>query len=147
MKKNIYSLHDLQKLLRAANYRYLAFISGFEDNDDGLKALNKITQRINENGRSYKGINFFDSNDLRLLLTIVRGEYNISGFQNKDVKEQMPHKTGSQISRILKRLRVHGIIKKIGHTYKYYPTALGRKVIAMGLKLQEYFIIPQLGSS
>ena len=30
----------------------------------------------------------------------------------------------------MKRLRAHGLIKKIGHTYKYYLTALGKQVTA-----------------
>ncbi len=147
MRKSIYSLFDLQKLLRASNHRYLEFISSFEDKSTGIKALNKVTQRSIEKDRSYKGINFFNSEDLKLLQAIVRGEYNISGFQNKNVKEQIPNKSSGQISRALKRLRVHGLIKKIRNTYKYYLTTLGRKVIATGLKLRELFIIPQLSVS
>ncbi len=37
-----------------------------------------------------------------------------------------------------------GLIKNIRDTYKYYPTKLGRIVIANGLKLKELFIIPKL---
>jgi hypothetical protein len=32
----------------------------------------------------------------------------------------LPDKTGSQIGRTLKRLRLHGLIKKIAKTCKYY---------------------------
>ncbi len=49
-----------------------------------------------------------------------------------------------QISRILKRLRTHGIIKKIRNTYKYYITKFGKQVIILGLKLKELYIIPAL---
>jgi hypothetical protein len=52
--------------------------------------------------------------------------------------------TSGQILRLLKRLRVHGLIKKIGKTYKYYLTSFGRQVITLGLKLKELHIIPQL---
>jgi len=45
---------------------------------------------------------------------------------------------------MMKRLRLHGLIKKVGHTYKYYLTALGKQVIPLGLKLKELFIIPTL---
>ena len=31
-----------------------------------------------------------------------------------------------------KRLRVHGLIKKVGHTYKYYLTRFGKAVITTG---------------
>src|SRR5262249_8494221 len=53
-------------------------------------------------------------------------------------------KNSGQISRTMKRLRVHGLIKKLGHKYKYYLTALGKQVVALGLKLKEIHIIPAL---
>jgi hypothetical protein len=33
----------------------------------------------------------------------------------------------------LKRLRLHGLIKKIGRTYKYYVTQLGQKALVAAL--------------
>ena len=42
------------------------------------------------------------------------------------------------------RLRTHGLIKKIGHRYKYYLTALGRTASTAALKLRELVIIPAL---
>ena len=51
------------------------------------------------------------------------------------------------ISRILKRLHVHGLIKKVGTTYKYYLTRFGREVIAMALKLKEMVVIPQFAGT
>jgi hypothetical protein len=36
---------------------------------------------------------------------------------------------------VLRRLREHGLIKKVRGTFKYYLTAFGRRVIATGLKL------------
>ena len=45
---------------------------------------------------------------------------------------------------MLKRLRLHGLIRKIGHTYKYYVTALGQKALLAALKLREHLILPAL---
>jgi len=45
-------------------------------------------------------------------------------------------KTSAQVTRLLKRLRVHGLIKKVGRRYKYYLTQLGRQVVLMLLKLR-----------
>ena len=53
-------------------------------------------------------------------------------------------KSTGQVCRILKHLCVHGLIKKIAHSYKYHLTRLGRKVIATALKLKELVIIPEL---
>ena len=147
LKKGIYSLNLLQEMLLAANHRYLQFISAFDDMSPGIKKLNKVSETVIQNSRPYKGFNFFDEDDQRLLETIARGEFNISGFQNKHLRKMMPGKTSAQISRILKRLHSHGLIRKIGRTYKYYLSKLGLQVIAMGLKLKELFIIPTLAVS
>jgi hypothetical protein len=144
MKKTIYSLAPLRDLLLAANRRYIEFISAIEDDKVGTGKLNKISQPVEDNDRSYHGFNFFDPDDDDLFQSLGSGEFNISGFQNKDLRRRLPGKTSSQISRLMKRLRVHGLIKKAGHTYKYYVTALGKQVISLGLKLKHLYIIPQL---
>jgi DNA-binding IclR family transcriptional regulator len=60
------------------------------------------------------------------------------------VQQALPHKTSGQVSRLLKRLRVHGLLKKVGRRYKYYLTDLGRQVAALALKLREIVVIPML---
>jgi hypothetical protein len=99
---------------------------------------------VEENGRAYRGFNFFDDNDQELFQSLIRGEFNISGFQSKHLRYRLQGKTSGHISRLLKRLRVHGLIKKIGKTYKYYLTSLGKQAITLGLKLKDLYIIPQL---
>jgi len=146
MKKTIYSLDPLRELLLAANRRYLEFISTIEDDKAGTDKLNKISQPAEENDRNYRGFNFFDPQDEKLFESLGRGEFNISGFQNKDLRQRLRDRNSGQISRTMKRLRVHGLIKKVGHTYKYYLTALGKQVVALGLKLKQLYIIPTLSA-
>ena len=144
LKKSIYSLPVLVELMKASNRRYLEFISAIDDPSGGIKDLNKISRSLKEDDRSYRGFNLFDDEDLVLFSAIIRGEFNISGFSNKSLRKVIKDKRGHQISRLLKRLRKHGLIKKIANTYKYYLTALGRRVTTTALKLREMYIIPSL---
>jgi hypothetical protein len=144
LKKSIYSLPMLVELMKASNRRYIEFISAIDDPTGGIKDLNKISKAVKEDARSYRGFNLFDGGDLELFSAIIRGEFNISGFSNKSLRKVIKGKKGHQVSRLLKRLRKHGLIKKIGNTYKYYLTALGRRVTATALKLREMYIIPSL---
>jgi predicted transcriptional regulator len=73
----------------------------------------------------YKGFNLLSEEDTNLFRILVRGEFMINGFMNKNLRHLLTRNSG-QISRLLKRLRVHGLIKKIGKQYKYYLTKLGR---------------------
>jgi hypothetical protein len=144
LKKSIYSLPVLRELMEAANRRYLEFISEIEDPTVGIKNLEKISEPTSDGQRTYRGFNLFHGEDLKLFEGIVRGEFNIRGFQNRSFRIIMPDKSGSQVSRMFKRLRVHGLIKKVRGTYKYYLTHLGQKVANTALKLRTMFIIPFL---
>jgi hypothetical protein len=146
MKKGIYSLVPLQKILFASNRRYIEFISTIDDNHVGVCKLNKISKNVIENNRKYKGFNLFSEEDQQIFLTIVRGEFNIRGFQNKNLRNGLQKKSTSQVCRIIKRLRTHGLIKKIANSYRYSLTIPGRQVVAIGLKLKELVIIPKLAT-
>ena len=144
MQKTIYSLPALRELLEAANRRYLEFLSTIEDPRAGRNKLDKLSQTVEQQGRRYPGFNLFDLDDETLLRSMVRGEFNISGLQNKTLRRHLPQLSSGQMSRLLKRLRIHGLIKKIGHTYKYYVTSFGKDIVATALKLRELVLIPQL---
>lgn len=144
LKKSIYSLQpDLKNLLAAANQRYLDFLADLDDPTASIKDLNKLAQPAASDQRSYPGYNFFRQEDQTLFLTLLRGEYCISGFRNKNLSSPL-RKSTSQISYALKRLRMHGLIKRVGRSYKYYLTDFGRRVILMGLKIKELVVIPNL---
>jgi hypothetical protein len=144
LKKNIYSLSILREHLMAANRRYLEFISAIEDHNVGKFNLKKLTKPVFEKDRTYKGFNVFDEKDLEVLNTILRGEFNINGFRSKHIKKFLTDKSSSQITRIIKRLNLHGLIKKIGRTYKYYVTEFGKIVLISLMKLKNLVIIPSL---
>jgi hypothetical protein len=144
LKKSIYSLYDLQQLTVAANRRYLAFLSSLDDPTIAIKTVARLSDNVEDAGRSYRGFNFFSEQDLHLFEIVVRGEHTIAGFRNADVRKHLPGKSPGQVSRILKRLWTHDLIKKVGATYKYYVTDLGRTAITMGLKLKALVVIPEL---
>lgn len=144
VKKSIYSLPVVADLLKAANRRYLEFLSALDDPTVGIKDLDKISETTSDGQRSYRGLNLFAEEDRVLLEAIIRGEFNLSGFQSRHLRDLLPGKTPSQIWRILKRLRTHGMIRKVGRTYKYYVTQLGKKVIAAALKLRRFLLIPAM---
>jgi len=147
LKKSIYSLPDLRQLLADANRRYLEFISELDDPSAGMKTLNKVCEPRSQNGRNYKGFNFFSADDQKLFEVLLRGEHNISGLRHKEIHHHFLERSSGFISRLLKRLRTHGLIKRIGKTYKYYLTSLGRSVAVTGLTLKTFFVIPRLALS
>ena len=147
LKKSIYSLcPDLASLSCAANDRYIQFLSAIDDPTPGLKVLSKISDSVEEREHHYRGFNLFDDDDQSIFEVLCRGEFFIHGFRNRSLRQHLGRFGSSQVSRLLKRLRLHGIIKKVGKTYKYYLTELGRHVAVAGLTLKHLFLVPEFAS-
>jgi DNA-binding HxlR family transcriptional regulator len=121
-----------------------AFLSAVDLPVGGSQTLNRLTQTRVENQHSYKGFNFFAEDDASILRTLLRGEFTISGLSSRALHTLLPDKSSGQISRLLKRLRVHGLIRKVGHRYKYYLTELGRHAATLALTLRELQAVPAL---
>jgi len=141
LKKNIYSLPLLQQNLQAANKRYLEFISAFKNKEAGRKRLQQITTPKMVQDRNYSGFNFFNHDDLKLLHCIARGEFNINGLRNKDIQQNIKANS-NKVSRLLKRLLVHGLFKKSAKHLQILPHKLGKQAIIMAEKIKELILVP-----
>jgi len=98
------------------------FLSAIEDPRIGRDKLDKLSQPVQNDGRSYPGFNLFDADDEALF---------------------SPSRAASSISAAC-RTKPCADFYKVGHTYKYYLTRFGKVMITTGLKLRELAIIPQL---
>ena len=78
---------------------------------------------------------------------MARGEFNIYGFRCKDLAKHLVNYSSDQLSRLLKRLRVHGLIKKTGRSNKYYLTTPGKEIITCSQKVINMVMIPQLSNA
>jgi predicted transcriptional regulator len=133
VNKSIYSLFVLANIFKGVVKRYLEYVSEFDDPSDGIKKLDKVTKDVRKDDRNYKGFNFFSHEDQKVFETIARGEFNIRGMQNKNLRCLL-------LSRSIKRLRTHGLIRKVKNSYKYYLTSLGKSVIVAGLKIKSMLL-------
>lgn len=144
LRKSIYSLHDLRTLMQTANERYFAFMACLDNPDAGQRALAKMAAPAKSKGRSLRGFNLFLDPDYHLFLTLARGEWEVSGFRAADLRAHLAGLSPGRASYLLKRLRTHGLIKKIANRYKYYLTKLGRRILVTALVIREYFVQPTL---
>ena len=148
VRKTIYSLFpDLREILAASNRRYLDFLSGLDDPSSGIRALEKTTLPATDNGRTYRGLNFFSPADQQIFEVLGRGQVAVAGVRNADLRHNIDGLSTWSASTALKRLRTHGLIKKVARSYKYYLTDLGRRVVLTGLKLKELFVIAALAEA
>ena len=146
VKKTIYSLGVLHELMSSCNRRYYEYVSQMQDHTKGRHELAKLSQSVlDQKDKSHRGINFFNAMDLSFINILVRGEFNINGFTNRNIREHL-HWSSQKISRFIKRFREHKLIKSVAGTYKYYLTKKAKKLLFAGLQLRNRIIIPALAS-
>ncbi|MDT8382408.1 MAG: hypothetical protein RQ728_09170, partial [Brevefilum sp.] len=135
----------LAETLQAVNKRYLKFISDIETPDVGVDKLNRLSEtQQDDKGRRYKGFNLLAEEDASFFRLLIRSEFVISGFSNRDLRSHLTNKNTGQVTRLIRRLREHGLVKRVNQRYRYYLTEFGRQITLMALKLREMVIIPSL---
>ena len=144
VKKSIYSLIDLRQILLGCNRRYLAHLSALDDFSAGVRALDRLTKPREVDGKTLKGINFFEPTDNALLHALQDPRVNIAGVRRADLLAVLGPFSPHRLSRQLRRLRDIGVIKRVAGTYRYYLTLAGRAAIAAACRLTAPIIIPAL---
>lgn len=144
LKKSIYSLSPLAETLQAVNLRYLKFISAIDTPEAGSAKLQRLTETVAQNEHRYKGFNLLAEEDASLFRLLLNGDFLIQGFSNHTLRQHLSALSSAQISRLLKRLRVHGLIRKVQKHHRYYLTQFGQQTAVLALKLRHMVIIPHL---
>ena len=138
MRKGIADLHRRTQVSQAANSRYLDALA-LVDVPSPLKDLaNPILHPTQWNGRRVRAINPWFEEDARLLESVLRGEFTLSGFRNRDLRpllfpsapsKEEQRRQSARVSRKLRLLRAHHLIKKVPHSHRYQLTDTGRRIL------------------
>jgi len=144
VKKSIYSLIDLREILLGCNRRYLAHLSALDDFSAGVRALGRLTRPRDVDGRTVKGINFFEPGDSALLHALQNPRVNIAGIRRGDLLADLRMFSPTRLSRQLRRLLDIGVIKRAAGTYRYYLTKAGRAATAAAQQLKHATIVPAM---
>lgn len=143
LRKGVADLHRRAQISQVANSRYLEALSVVKCDCTVEEQLESICQKVIKGKKRYRGINYWAKKDAVLLSTICRAEFTINGIRNRDLaktlypkaKQDERKKISARVSRDLRLLRAHGLIKKIAKTHRYVVTEKGRKITSAFLML------------
>ena len=91
-----------------------------------------------------------DPEEARLFALLLDGKFLIQGFRNRDLRVRLKpgvennpearRRAAAQISRTLRLLRAHGLIRKVSTTSYYRVTTHGQLLMTTALRLRETHI-------
>lgn len=139
LRKGNADLHRRAEVSQAANARFIDALASVDDSTKIEELLGPIQKPIRRNGRRVRALRPL-ADDGVLLEAINHGEFTINGFRNRDLQallfskpacsRQEKQRRSAAISRKLRMLREHGLVKKVSRTHRYHVTAQGRSIIA-----------------
>jgi hypothetical protein len=140
LRKGVADLHRRAQVSEAANQRYLEALACVRDTASLGSLTEKLCRPATWKGKRVRALNPYAPNDLALLKAVARGEFNLNGFRNRDLVKLLyasdreltaieKRRQSSAITRKLRLLRAHGLIKKVPKTHRYHLTTSGSKAI------------------
>jgi len=140
LRAGVADLARRAQVCQAANERYLGALACVEDGPALGQLIEKVQRPVIRQGRRTRPLHPFEVPDGVLLQALSNGQFLLNGFRNPDLRNLVfptPPRDSAQarrrsahISRALARLRVHGLVKKVPHEYRYHLTASGRRLAA-----------------
>lgn len=137
MGKSISNLYRYAEVSRSTNTRYINALPIPVDTVTPVKEIERISQSIEVNNRNISGFNILSKDITSLFEIISSGDFIVNGITNKSLRSRLfkdeddvdSLKIRNKTTRILNKLKKHGILKKVNHSSKYYVTSCGRKIL------------------
>jgi hypothetical protein len=141
LRKGVADLHRRAQVSQRSNETYLDALSAVADDTPVADVFDAVSRPTTYRGRRVRALRLGDASDVALLQAICRGEFAISGFRNRDLRailypesqtapKPQVRRLSARVSRLLRILRAHRVIKKIPKSHRYRLTSAGNRLTA-----------------
>lgn len=138
MRTGVADLHRRGQVSQATNERLLDALARTDDSRTVEELTASIQQPIQWQNRRVRALQPWGK-DHQLLTAINRGDFLIQGLRNRDLQAILYQSTpaspsearrrSAAVSRKLRLLRAHELIKEVPKTHRYQITPVGRTVL------------------
>jgi hypothetical protein len=147
MRKGVGDLWRNYQAGIAANHRYLEALAAAPLKGEGVAALDVLCRPRTNHGRRVARFSPLNPDDLALFRAVLAGEHAIRGFRNIDITHRLyrrhpadrneAHRRCERVSRLIVKLRGHGLVAKIPRARRYRVTRYGQRVMTAALAIHD----------
>lgn len=141
MGKSISNLYRYAEVSKACNKRFIDAMVDIVPVKSVHKEIASVCSGKTVKGKRVPGFNVWSPDVLRIMEAVSDGRYLTGGFRNRDIGKVIfpdledTKKRSSKTSRTLRKLRQHGLIKKVPHSRRYHVTSKGRRIMGVLIEL------------
>lgn len=147
LRKGVADVKRRIEISQKINERYLNALASIDTERPVKDIVDDICSPAYLNEKRIRALRPWSSDDNELLKTIGRGEFQIGGFRNKDLRgflfsdeenanSESKRKFSSAVTRKIRMLRAHGLVTKVLKTNRYMLTEKGRRIVSAILEYQ-----------
>jgi hypothetical protein len=139
LRKGAADLWRRVQVSQAANQRYLQSLAAVDEPRALQDLTAKLCRPVQWHGQRLRGLNPLGTEDAALLGAVMDGQFTIHGCRNRDLRALLygrrpasptcARQQAAKITRQLRLLRAHGLIRKVPRTHRYTLTDFGHKAI------------------
>jgi hypothetical protein len=146
LRKGVADAQRRAEICQGVNDRYLEALASLDSEVPVKQLVASVCRPARWKGRNVRALHPWSAIEQELLAVISRGEYVLQGFRNRDLvallypkacgDPEEQHRASARVTRLLRLLRAHGLVRKISGTHRYRLTAKGRKIATAVLRYQ-----------
>jgi hypothetical protein len=146
LRRGVADLPRRAQVSHAANERYLSALAVVDEKTPLSQEAQTICQPVRKDRQRYRALNPWAHPDARMLEAVNRGEFVINGFRNRDLRTRLYSAKATQeeqkrqagaVTRKIRLLRAHGLIRKVSGTHRYVVSEKGRRIITALLSARQ----------
>jgi len=148
MRKGVANLPRYLQVGSGANERYLEALATAGDNREGIAALNRLCRPRRNRGRRHGRFNPVSGPDLAAFRAVMTGEHAIVGFRSADLARRLwsrppedpdeARRRCARVSRLIAKLRGHGLVAKVRRQNLYRVTGYGQRVMSAAISVHDH---------
>jgi hypothetical protein len=145
-----WGLADLDRRVevsRAANERYLEALAVVNVPSPARELLDAVSRPVVKDRRPYRPLRPVNREEAKVFAVVLGGQFLLQGFRNRDLRQRLGEARASdpqesrrqsgRITRWLRLLRAHGLIRKVSGTRYYRVTPEGQRIMGAALKIRD----------
>jgi hypothetical protein len=138
LRRTVLDLPRRAEVSRAANKRYLDALASTQAAVPLGQMVAPLCRPITQAGRRFRPLHPLGC-DADLLQALSQGQWTVAGLRNRDLQRLLyprqaqdsktTRRRSASVSRKLRLLRAHGLLRKLPHTHRYLVTESGRPLL------------------
>jgi hypothetical protein len=156
MNKGVANLWRYMNVATQSNIRYMDLLAEAQPKSKAVKLLDNLCRSHTIKGKPVAKFNPVSVQDCALFAAVLLGQNLINGFRNRDISAGLfkPPRLGKEkerqtarVSRLIAKMRGHGLIKKVPYCRIYRVTTRGLQIMTALLRFRHKEFAQQYNGS